>query len=672
MRLFIELPDQVNIEKLDTMDSAVQKLRLQQSLAKTPNLGMKAIEAFKENVESGYNQIQLSDGAGGGKGALESNKTGRQLLRARKSKPDPCRRISKRLSGGAPATLENVSNIAQYQDTLKQPNRSRSWKSAPPALEETSILKAQQHTNSDTEENELQIKVGADPFRIDKVSGVDPDQFYLDKAVAGVNETSVRGTRNGDDGLAEPLFQMEWEAEPDADGQILQATIVSRSETARARKRKASLKNETDTPKTGKLDALRILPSNTTSTRVRSSSGETEFMSKKAKDRTNHDIEVSSNKRGTDEGAAGSEENINAMEKLSKLNPTSKPKKGKRKSSATTVEECSRKDSIDRRNTIGTVLCIPSETLDKPSRPSLPAAKISESASKKNAKPANVKIKLVKVDADDLPPARNKKSVQNLGIKNVFDEIVANRENAPDHNEKETEVIELDMHIGGNWLKDNWVYTTAEPIDYFKDTQLLDDSIQVEGRLTRRKYKGLALPPKEDPVEFFPIVEVMENDRHQLSNLEMVHLLPITKPIVAKGGCMFNVISEYDDILTNLLIDSMFLGFTTHKLQADFEDKHSLSKHSRFVIKDGEITQLHTDLVGLIRGIGDGSVPVDGVAELITLLIFPSKDKKAAKATPDLKQKFPGLTDALDVLKASFVADVERETFEFVRYRSTY
>ena len=667
----MELPDQVNIDKLDSMDSAVQQLRLKQNLARTPKLGMsklrngrkKATEAFKENVESGSNQIQLSNGDGEGKGAIESNRTGKQLLRPRKSRPDPFRRISKRLSGGASATLEIFSNIAQHQDALKKPNRSRSRKSAPPALEETSILKAQQRTNFDIEENEMQTKVCADPLRIDKVSGVDPDHFYQDKVVAGVNETSHRGTRNGDEGLSEPLFQVEWEAEPDANGQILQATIVSRSEKVRAKKRKASLNHDSDTPKTSKVDALTMLPNN--------NNGETAFMSKKGKDSTNYDNEVSSDKRGIYEVAASSEENVSAREKLSKLNPPSKPKKGKTKSSVTAAEECSRNDPIDRRNTISTVECIPRETLDKLSRPSLPV-KLSESASKKNSKPANVKIKLVKIDADDLPPVRNKKSVQNLGIKNVFDEIVANRENPPEHNEKETEVIELDMHLGGNWLKDNWVYTTAEPIDFFKDAQLLDDSIQVEGRLTRRKYKGLALPPKEDPVEFFPVVEVIENDRHQLSNLEMVHLLPITKPIVAKGGCMFNVISEYDDILTNLLIDSMFLGFTTHKLQADFEDKHSLSKHSRFVIKDGEITQLHTDLVGLIRGIGDGSVPVDGVAELITLLIFPSKDKKAAKATPDLKQKFPGLTDALDVLKASFVADVERETFEFVRYRSTY
>ena len=63
---------------------------------------------------------------------------------------------------------------------------------------------------------------------------------------------------------------------------------------------------------------------------------------------------------------------------------------------------------------------------------------------------------------------------------------------------------------------------------------------------------------------------------------------------------------------------------------------------------------------------------VDNIAELITLFIFPSSDPVVAAAMPNLREKFPGLADAIDVLKESLVVEVDREIFEFVRHARKY
>lgn len=187
-----------------------------------------------------------------------------------------------------------------------------------------------------------------------------------------------------------------------------------------------------------------------------------------------------------------------------------------------------------------------------------------------------LQAKLVKVDSN--APAPSTKIIpktQLSGIKNVFEEIIAHGENNKDSIEQDEtsfESLELSTKIGGNWRPNNWRYTTAESPDFSKQ-KMIHELVTVEGRLTRTKFKQLA-PPKPEVVEYAPVFEVQEDQvLLQPSKFEIVRFLPITRTVNKKDGCMFNVISEYDDILTNLFVDAVYLNFTTHKLKGDFEEK---------------------------------------------------------------------------------------------------
>ena len=189
---------------------------------------------------------------------------------------------------------------------------------------------------------------------------------------------------------------------------------------------------------------------------------------------------------------------------------------------------------------------------------------------------SSLQPKLVKVDTATitaLKPIKGRK--QTSGIKNVFDEIVAQAEAVQQAAEAEPEKdveseLELSTKLGGNW-RPHWRYTTAEAPDFVKEAQL-HEKVNFEGRLTRTKYKELAPTTVPEVVEYAPVfTEAEDNVVLQPSKFEIVRFLPITKTV--KTACMFNIISEYDDLLTNLLVDSVYLNFTTHKFRADFEEK---------------------------------------------------------------------------------------------------
>jgi hypothetical protein len=119
----------------------------------------------------------------------------------------------------------------------------------------------------------------------------------------------------------------------------------------------------------------------------------------------------------------------------------------------------------------------------------------------------------------------------------------------------------------GVYTENNWYYSNATTKI---ETILVPDVDGFNGKLTRRKVKELLpdfsmetkivhppLKKKQRP----PPNTIFKNeiDYHDFANGEKC--------------AAFSIIAEYDDILTNLLLDSFYLGFTTHKMSPDFETK---------------------------------------------------------------------------------------------------
>jgi hypothetical protein len=88
----------------------------------------------------------------------------------------------------------------------------------------------------------------------------------------------------------------------------------------------------------------------------------------------------------------------------------------------------------------------------------------------------------------------------------------------------------------------------------------------------------------------------------------------------------FLIMSEYDDILTNLLLDCFYLSYKTHKMGADFEEKYALQSQNQFFGWE-EVDVLREELANIARSMIEGEAQLDEIAQSITDLVFSGTDE---------------------------------------------
>ncbi|KAJ3335781.1 hypothetical protein HDU91_002033, partial [Kappamyces sp. JEL0680] len=96
-----------------------------------------------------------------------------------------------------------------------------------------------------------------------------------------------------------------------------------------------------------------------------------------------------------------------------------------------------------------------------------------------------------------------------------------------------------------------------------------------------------------------------------------------------EGGCnAFQAcISEFDDIFTDLLVDSFYLSFPTHKMMTDFDKRFSIFNNSDFT--DQDRMDLADTLGRLIRSICNGDQTPEDVSGILAEYFFPSETHRA-------------------------------------------
>ncbi|KAJ3261807.1 hypothetical protein HK103_004758 [Boothiomyces macroporosus] len=128
-----------------------------------------------------------------------------------------------------------------------------------------------------------------------------------------------------------------------------------------------------------------------------------------------------------------------------------------------------------------------------------------------------------------------------------------------------------------------------------------------------------------------------------------------------KSTKLYSILTEYDDILTDLLLDSFFLNFQTHKMSPDFETKYAIYANPDF--DDEERMFLARKLASLIRDINNGVKTVDDVAQMITDCFF---DTGALLDPNDI------LVKATNVLKGCMRPNIPRSLEDFFEHCKKY
>ncbi|KAJ3277076.1 hypothetical protein HDV01_000128 [Terramyces sp. JEL0728] len=128
-----------------------------------------------------------------------------------------------------------------------------------------------------------------------------------------------------------------------------------------------------------------------------------------------------------------------------------------------------------------------------------------------------------------------------------------------------------------------------------------------------------------------------------------------------KSTKLYSILTEYDDILTDLLLDSFFLNFQTHKMSPDFETKYAIYANPEF--DDEQRMFLARKLAFLIRDINNGVQSVDDVAKTITDCFF---DTGAALDPSDI------LVKATNVLKGCMRPNIPRNLEDFFEHCKKY
>jgi hypothetical protein len=131
-----------------------------------------------------------------------------------------------------------------------------------------------------------------------------------------------------------------------------------------------------------------------------------------------------------------------------------------------------------------------------------------------------------------------------------------------------------ELKRSGFFRAKNWRYTNEPPKNVFEEIGIPE--IEVDGKLTRSKLKSIPIVETQDiDVESEqsdvdePTAEIIGEDER----IMLLKSLPKTKPpCKSEGQGKFAILSQFDDILTNLLLDNLYLPFVTHKMQSNFED----------------------------------------------------------------------------------------------------
>ncbi|KAJ3325991.1 hypothetical protein HDV06_002376 [Boothiomyces sp. JEL0866] len=128
-----------------------------------------------------------------------------------------------------------------------------------------------------------------------------------------------------------------------------------------------------------------------------------------------------------------------------------------------------------------------------------------------------------------------------------------------------------------------------------------------------------------------------------------------------KSTKLYSLLTEYDDILTDLLLDSFFLNFQTHKMSPDFETKYAIYANPDF--DDEHRMFLARKLAFLIRDINNGVRTVEDVAGMITDCFF---DTGVSLDENDI------LVKATNVLKGCMRPNIPRSLEDFFEHCKKY
>lgn len=159
-----------------------------------------------------------------------------------------------------------------------------------------------------------------------------------------------------------------------------------------------------------------------------------------------------------------------------------------------------------------------------------------------------------------------------------------------------------------------------------------------------------------------------QRGRKSMSSLDLV--LSTSRGLMrerTESEKLFKILMEFDDILTDLLIDCFYLSFVTHKMNSDYETKYSLLASKAF--EEQKMLNLAEEISQWFRDISSGRKTCDDVVDIVTNAIFyPTKN------AVELKYTSSGVfEDAAQIVKASLSSvKVDGYLSHFKRHAKRY